>query len=442
MDCAPRYAVVVAEWLAHLMGDAQASPIKRERCAHGLDLPSALAALAAEALARAKTLRIVTDGDDLLPEISQALDWRLRPLCLILPGEDFAARVTLRATLALVESRSLRAGMETVGPAWENWRRHIACAPERWHAALEWKSRARLLEPPPQETVALFPIQIGSMTAFPNAPPLDWVVTLDGNEAPWFASHARVINLLPPTTHERRWVSPIGSAQALEFELASQQLAEMELELASAESELSAFAQRYQALIAPRQRLLERLRVQRRAEAQTERAQTPGCENGQKGNDAFFREPPSLSPLASSESSLALKKRFRMIAQKIHPDRARSDAERAWRTNLMAEANRAYRHGDAHALEAVFDRFLRGYGEHAESSLRGERYSLTQRLAAVRRRLREIERKLDRIYGSKLYELLVAARQAARAGRDLLAEIASRLDAEIALLRRSGTSAS
>ncbi|MFN6961500.1 MAG: J domain-containing protein, partial [Rhodocyclaceae bacterium] len=135
-----------------------------------------------------------------------------------------------------------------------------------------------------------------------------------------------------------------------------------------------------------------------------------------------------------------LKKRFRQLAQKIHPDRASNEADRAWRTQLMSEANRAYRAGDAAALEGVFARWLAG-SEGASGAATGAvppaptfiaREGLVAQRDAIRRRITAIGAELDRLYGSKLYELFAAARLAARQGRDLLAEMAQRLDARIA----------
>ena len=48
-----------------------------------------------------------------------------------------------------------------------------------------------------------------------------------------------------------------------------------------------------------------------------------------------------------------VKRLFRQIAQKIHPDRAMDEVDRAWRTRLMSEANRAYRAGDEVGLHEV-----------------------------------------------------------------------------------------
>lgn len=46
----------------------------------------------------------------------------------------------------------------------------------------------------------------------------------------------------------------------------------------------------------------------------------------------------------------------------------------------------------------------------------------------MRARLLSIEHELQTLFGSRLYELFVGARQARRQGRDLLAEMAEKLD--------------
>jgi len=54
---------------------------------------------------------------------------------------------------------------------------------------------------------------------------------------------------------------------------------------------------------------------------------------------------------------------------------------------------------------------------------------------AFARRIAEIERELNKLFGSKLYELFTACNIARRVGRDLLEEMATRLDADIAGVR-------
>ena len=57
--------------------------------------------------------------------------------------------------------------------------------------------------------------------------------------------------------------------------------------------------------------------------------------------------------------------------------------------------------------------------------------ALTAEVARIRQRLVAITAELESLYGSKFYELFAAARVAARQGRDLLQEMAQRLDNQI-----------
>jgi hypothetical protein len=57
----------------------------------------------------------------------------------------------------------------------------------------------------------------------------------------------------------------------------------------------------------------------------------------------------------------------------------------------------------------------------------------------MRARLLAIERELQKLFGSKLYELFIAARQARRQGRDLLAEMAEKLDDTLRQLTGQGS---
>jgi polyhydroxyalkanoate synthesis regulator phasin len=57
---------------------------------------------------------------------------------------------------------------------------------------------------------------------------------------------------------------------------------------------------------------------------------------------------------------------------------------------------------------------------------------LEAQIARLKRRIGEIEAELNRLFGSRLYELFTAANIAHRAGRDLLQEMATRLEEDIA----------
>jgi hypothetical protein len=68
--------------------------------------------------------------------------------------------------------------------------------------------------------------------------------------------------------------------------------------------------------------------------------------------------------LRGFKPSLKLKRLFREVARKVHPDLATDDADRARLERLMMEANAAYQRGDAEALKRILD----DYGSSHETT--------------------------------------------------------------------------
>ncbi|MDP1607347.1 MAG: J domain-containing protein [Rhodocyclaceae bacterium] len=428
---------------------------------------TALAALAAEALARDRTLWIVTADDAWLPDISNALDLRLRPLCLVLPGADYAGGIALRATLALLKSRLTRAAEDSEGPAWAAMRARLRTDDGLWRSSLAWSARGLDREAPPAAIGSLFPVRIGPWALAERlAAPADWVMLIqsaqlpDQVRAPWPGASCTLMLAAGPVSG-LGGLSGFGGLVVMdeamrlsaEIEVLGQELAEMELELATAQGELARFTERYHALVAGRMAELDRIQADL-AQARMQRspddpvldraARQAGtrAEQSRRERTAYASGEPSTEQ--AFKPSNDLKKRFRQLAQKIHPDRADNEADRAWRTQLMSEANRAYRAGDVGGLDEVFALWLEGQaGAHQPLSgavLPAPTFAAAEALAAeaakIRQRLAAISALLDQIYGSKLYELFAAARVAERQGRDLLQEMAQRLDSQIALANR------
>lgn len=458
MDSAPEIAATLDCWLTHFGAAATgaprlpATPDFREipAPANPLTTIPALAALAAEAMARERTLWIVTADDAWLPDVSNAIDLRLRPLCLVLPGAEYAGRIALRATLSLLKSRLARAAEDSAGPAWAAMRARLQTDDALWRACLAWSTRGLDREAPPAGIAALFPVRIAPWSlAQTLAAPADWVMMVQagqlpaGLRTPW--PGARHTLLLAADTLDGCTSLVALDADArlrAEIEVLAQELAEMELELATAQSELAVFSERYQTLVATRLAELDGLHAELARLRMLDAPDDPALH-------AAAREAGTRAERSRRESEQArqrraepadqrfapgtdLKKRYRQLAQKIHPDRANDEADRAWRTQLMSEANRAYREGNAAALDEVLALWLEGQpgasaiGAVAPAPTSAE--GLQRQLARIRQRLATIAAELDRLYGSKLYELFTAARIATRQGRDLLKEMADKLD--------------
>jgi hypothetical protein len=464
MDSAPDIARALEAWLGLFAPRVAvaAAPTIREIGApsdSSIIVP-ALAALAAEALAHDRSLWIITADDALLPDISNALDLRLRPLCLVLPGADYAGRIALRATLSLLKSRLTRAAEDSEGPAWAAMREHLQDDGDLWRACLAWGARGLDREEPPAGIGTLFPVRIGPWAlAERMAAPADWVMLIQsgqlpaGVRTPWPEARCTLM-LAPGPLSGTTGLAIIDETARLraEIEVLGQELAEMELELATAQGELARFTEHYHSVIAGRMAELDRLQADlaklrkqsapddpgldaaaREAESRAEQSRRENTHFKSRETDAGERFAPSND----------LKKQFRQLAQKIHPDRATNEDDRAWRTHLMSEANRAYRTGDSCALDEVLTLWLEGQ-QSGRSSLEGAvppaptssgTAALAEEAAKIRRRIAAIVTELDRLYGSKLYELFAATRVATRQGRDMLQEMARRLDELIDLAK-------
>ncbi len=437
-------AATVQAWLALLQAPAA---VAVESVQAGAAVNSALAALVAAALAEDRTLLVVTADDGRLADISGAIELSLRPLCLVLPAAEYAFRIALRASFSLLRSRLARGASDADGPGWAAQRRRLADSDLIWQACQAWSVRALDGEPCPADFGRLFPVRVlPTALARDWSATAEWVVILDANRqadyspGPWPGAQRTLVlgGAAAPSAGVPVVTDPTHRLQA-ELELLAQELAELELELATAQAEIADFTRRYHDLIGSRMTRLDTLRAElatqrvaadaedieaiRAADAAQTRAQR-SQEEQRRYVDLERQDERPFSPSGD------IKKLYRTLAQRIHPDRARNERDRAWRTQLMSEANRAYRANDRTALEEVLSLWAEGARCNAASATDAD--GLNLEVTRLKRRIGEIEIELNRLFGSRLYELFTAANIGRRAGRDLLQEMADRLDADIA----------
>jgi hypothetical protein len=204
------------------------------------------------------------------------------------------------------------------------------------------------------------------------------------------------------------------------------------------QSEVGDFARRYYAQVGALMTELDALRASR-ASRRAERAPSDEAVRhaARAADEQAARSRREQQRYADHERGEAkpfrpttdIKRLYRQVAQKIHPDRARSEEDRRWRTQLMSEANRAYRAGNEAALHEVLSVWRKGQGEVEETV---QRDGIAAQIERLKRRLGEIEAELRRLFASRLYELFIAARLARRRNRDLLEEMAEDLARQIA----------
>lgn len=185
------------------------------------------------------------------------------------------------------------------------------------------------------------------------------------------------------------------------------ELVEKELSLATFQAELNSFENEYMRVIGTRYTELDRIEAEINEYIAL-----------QESNQDFKPSP-------------ELKKLYREVAKKVHPDLATDDEERQRRQKLMVEVNQAYENGNLEQLKAILQDW-----ESSPESLKGEGISfdlirIIRQIAQSRERLKTIQTEIQLLEQTELSQLRQKILQAKESGQDLLANMANDLDEQI-----------
>ena len=125
-----------------------------------------------------------------------------------------------------------------------------------------------------------------------------------------------------------------------------------------------------------------------------------------------------------------LKKLYREVARKFHPDLVQCEIERHHRHQLMVEANNAYQTGAEERLQELL-----AAGETLESvgntPMSAEMILLLRKISEAKTQLAQMESDTNEILGSELYKLMKRVETADTLGVNLLNELVSQVDRQI-----------
>ena len=240
----------------------------------------------------------------------------------------------------------------------------------------------------------------------------------------------------------------------LQADLATRQeaVAALELDLLNSQLDLQAFNAEIELRLGPLQRRIEQL------EAELAEARTGAARRMLYGDRASSSElpddvltqyrrawgtgpqpdrpapppPPPAPPTAADEAEL--KRLYRLLAKRYHPDLATDPAEKDWRAARMAEVNAAYAARDLAALR----RLEAQPATPPAPPVAPPPPTRAQTLAALRAEIARLaplaarlEQELDALAATPAVQLKLEATFARRAGRDLLGEMTADLQAEV-----------
>ena len=126
-----------------------------------------------------------------------------------------------------------------------------------------------------------------------------------------------------------------------------------------------------------------------------------------------------------------LKKLFREVAKRVHPDFSKDSVDQERRTRFMTEANRAYEAGDADALQRILDEYQDGPDAVEGEGIGAELIRIIRQISQAKARVAAIEQELAALRQSEIALLKKQAEEREREGRDLLAELATAVREQI-----------
>jgi hypothetical protein len=215
------------------------------------------------------------------------------------------------------------------------------------------------------------------------------------------------------------------------------ELTERELRTANLRAELGAFERRYLHFVGARYAELDELKA-RLAEKlaaeqpENDRAQQAARDARARANEtkSAAGERTETAPRAF-EASPEMKRLYRTVAKRIHPDLTSDRDDRAKRQHLMSQANEAYEHGDEMQLARILTEY-----EHSPEAVKGdgtgvELVRVIRRISQMRSRLAEMEAELQELLRSDLFQLKSRLDEAQQFGRDVLQEMVAKVDEQI-----------
>lgn len=199
-------------------------------------------------------------------------------------------------------------------------------------------------------------------------------------------------------------------------------LAQLEPQLATMQSGLTAFESRYLSTVGDRYDEL--------AKIEKEIARLQGLE---------FDEDYDGESLAEDEvgcgqnrfHSDKLKRLYREVARKFHPDLTSCPQERQHRHQLMVEVNRAYESGAEERLQELLEAGASLETVETKGAMSAELILLLRKMAEAKQRLVEIEADIAEIASSEIYKLKLRVEQSEAIGIDLFADLILQVDRQI-----------
>jgi hypothetical protein len=222
-----------------------------------------------------------------------------------------------------------------------------------------------------------------------------------------------------------------------EFAALQSALIEKETELAIFAAELHAFELRYLDAVGPRlawldELIAERVSFEARRNPQNQEKQKEARQAREQADQTYRSTQSAQKETESAKKATVsdvLKKLFRELVRKFHPDLTTDEEEKRRRTELMKEINAAFSAGDEDRLREILG------GASLDDDLGGgigaELIRVIRKIAAIRERILAVQSYLSDLKGSEMTELRRHVEEMEAAGSNPFEDMIAGLDAQI-----------
>ena len=146
---------------------------------------------------------------------------------------------------------------------------------------------------------------------------------------------------------------------------------------------------------------------------------------------SYQAESDALLPQKMFTPTQNLKKLFREVAKKIHPDLASNEKDRAIREELMKRANDAYRDVDERKLRLILEEYESRPENIEGDSIGAELIRIIRSIDLINQHIKAIKGEIEVLITSELFLLKKKVDNAKQENKDLLSEMADYLRLKI-----------
>lgn len=204
-------------------------------------------------------------------------------------------------------------------------------------------------------------------------------------------------------------------------------------------SEIRMFEQIYEEILGARIETLEDLEWQLRGLLGEESVESSAESLKQEPTFSHFHHTTDLldeDDIPTATAELSLKSLYRGVAKAVHPDLASDEADRRRRQELMALANEAYQTGNRQVLADLLSEWEQTPVYNSELDIAMELVRVIRQIASVEQNIHAMIRQTEELRQTDIYLFKLRVDESLADGIDLLAEMAAKVDMDIARIRR------